>query len=122
MSGSASASRRTGTLSRTADASNELEVVRFAPRNSAASAMSSALRLPAPSSSIAAVRLATPNWPSGSSPLPAITTRLTWTSGTSCASTTHTGTPLASARFSIGGSVRRATGPSAGGFERSGRS
>ena len=36
--------------------------LRLAPRNSTASAISSALRVPAPSSSMAAVRLATPNF------------------------------------------------------------
>ena len=66
ITGSASARRATGTQSRTADES-KLPVVRsVAPRKSTASAISSALRFPAPSSSIADVMLATPNLPAGS--------------------------------------------------------
>ena len=69
---------------------------RSAPRKSTASAISSAEREPAPSSSIAAVRLATPNLPAGSSALPLSTTRLTCATGTSCSSTIHTGRPFES--------------------------
>ena len=83
MIGSASASCATGTDRRTAEESNELVVDRFAPRKSTASASSSDERDPAPSSSIAAVRLATPNLPAGSAALPERTIRLTCASGTS---------------------------------------
>ena len=110
MIGSASSSARAGTLSRTAEASNELVVLKSAPRNSTASAISSAPRAPAPSSSIAAVRLARPSSPGGSSPLPAWTTRFTCTSGTSCGSTSQTSSPFASVVLLNAGSVSAATG------------
>ena len=61
-----------------------LAAPRSAPRKSTASAISSDEREPAPSVSIAAVRLATPNLPAGSSALPLRTTRLTCATGTSC--------------------------------------
>ena len=64
-------SRRTGTLRRTAEASKLLLVFRPAPRNSTSSAICSDDRVPAPSSSIAAVKLASPEALAGSSPLPA---------------------------------------------------
>ena len=70
MTASAGPRRATGTPSLTAEASNELLVVRSAPRNSISSAISSADRAPAPSSNIAAVRLANPNFPLGSSLAP----------------------------------------------------
>ena len=76
INGSASLSRETGTFRRTADASNELLVASAAPRNSTSSATCNAVRLPAPSSSIAAVRLATPNLPAGSSLAPAFTKQI----------------------------------------------
>ena len=65
-----------------------------APRNSIASAISRDDRDPAPSASIAAVRLAMPYFPAGSSAVPLRTTRLTWATGTSCISTIHTGRPF----------------------------
>jgi hypothetical protein len=89
----------TGTFRRTADESKDDPVVREAPRKSMSSASCSAERDPAPSSSMAAVRLATPNFPAGSSPLPARTTRFTCTSGTSRDSTIQTARPFESARF-----------------------
>jgi hypothetical protein len=59
--------RETGTFNRTADASNELVVARSAPRKSARPRSAGRCANPAPSSSIAAVRLAVPNLPAGSS-------------------------------------------------------
>ena len=47
-----------------------------APRKSTASAISSALRAPAPSSSMSAVRLARPNFAAGSTPVPALMRQL----------------------------------------------
>jgi hypothetical protein len=109
----------TGTLRRTADESNELVVFNAAPTKSMASASASAERDPAPSSSIADARLAVPNWPIGSSLLPACTTRVICASGTSWLSTIQTGNPLDSVRFWMGGSVSSGVAPSAGGLERS---
>ena len=97
-----------------------LPAPRSAPRNSIASAISSADREPAPSSSIAAVRLAMPNLPAGSSALPLRTTRLTCATGTSCSSTIHTGRPFDSCRFWIAGSFSAGGGPGCGGRARSG--
>ncbi len=85
-----------------------------------ASASSSDDREPAPSVSIAAVRLATPYFPGGSFAVPARTSRFTWTTGTSCNSTIQAGRPFASCRFTIVGSLRPGAGPFAGGFDRSG--
>ena len=119
-SGRASRRRATGTFRRTADESKEPVVVRPAPRNSTASAISSAEREPAPSSSIAAVRLAVPNLPAGSSPAPARTTTFTWTIGTSCDSTSHTARPFESARFCMAGRSSCGVGASDGGVVRSG--
>ena len=76
-----------------------LDAPRSAPRKSMASAMSSAARDPAPSVSIAVVRLAMPYLPAGSSAVPAITIRFTCTTGTSCSSTIQTGSPFESWRF-----------------------
>ena len=121
MTGNASGRRSTGTFRLIAEASKELVVLIAAPTNSMASAISSADRLPAPSSSIAAVRLESPNFPAGSSPPPTKTTRLICTTGTSCVSTTQTGNPLESMRFWIAGRSRLGGGASAGGFARSGR-
>ena len=75
---------------------------------------------PGGSSSIAAVRLARPNLPAGSSALPARTTRFTCTSGTSCDSMIQTGSPLPSVRFWMAGTFSAGAGPGTGGFERSG--
>ena len=76
--------------------------------------------MPAPSSSMAMVRLANPNLPVGSSLAPAFSSSVIWTSGTSCDSTSHTGTPFDSVRFWMGGNFSSDAGPSAGGFARSG--
>jgi hypothetical protein len=96
-------SRETGTLSLTADASNELVAMRSAPRKSTSSEICNAVREPAPSSNIAAVRLAMPNFPAGSSSAPALMSRFTCASGTACASMIHTGRPLLNIRFWIWG-------------------
>ena len=120
MIGSASARRATGTCRRTADESMPLDAFRSAPRKSIASASSSAASEPAPSVSIAAVRLAAPYLPGGSLAVPVRTTRFTCTTGTSCSSTIQTGRPFASCRFTIVGSLRAGAGPLAGGFDRSG--
>jgi hypothetical protein len=48
---------------------------------------------------MAAVKLASPYLPAGSSLLPDFSSSVTWTSGTSCASINHTGRPFESARF-----------------------
>jgi len=82
MIGSASARRATGTCSRMADASTALAAPRSAPRKSTASAISSADLEPAPSSSSAAVKLATPYLPGGSFAVPLKTTRFTCATGT----------------------------------------
>ena len=68
---------------------------------------------PAPSSSIAAVMLATPNAPAGSSALPAWTTRLICTSGTSCGSRSKTRRPFVSPPSRSRATSSRAGGPSA---------
>src|SRR6185295_10765342 len=85
-----------------------------------ASAISSAERDPAPSSSIAAARLATPYFPGGSLAVPLRTTRLICATGTLCSSTTQTGRPLDSFCFWMAGRCSGAGGPGCGGCERSG--
>ena len=120
MIGSALARRATGTFSRIAELSLLLLVTRSAPRKSTASAICRADREPAPSVSSDAVRLATPNLPAGSSPVPLSTTRFTWTTGTSCRSTIQTGRPFDSMRFWMAGSFSTGGGPDCGGLLRSG--
>ena len=85
-----------------------------------ASAICSASRAPAPSSSISAVRCATPNLLRGSAPLPALTTSDTWTTGTLCSSTIQTGSPFDNVRFWIAGSFNAGGGPGFGAAVRSG--
>ncbi len=64
--------------------------------------------------------LARPGLSRGSAPAPARATTLTCTTGTSCCSTSRTGRPFERVSFCTGGSFSARTGPSAGGFERSG--
>src|SRR5476651_2723481 len=120
MIGSEASRRATGTCSITVVWSMPAAASRSAPRKSTASAISSDDLLPAPSSSIAAVRLATPNLPGGSSDVPLKTTRFTYTTGTLCSSTIQTGTPFESCRFWIAGRFSVAGGPGCGGRVRSG--
>ncbi len=121
MIGSASRSRATGTFKtdgRCVEGARRRQSRRRGNRPRRRSRATSAM--PAPSSSIAAVRLATPNLPAGSSPLPAWTTRFTCTSGTLCVSTIHTGRPFDSIRFWMGGrfTVGAAPRASAGSSDR----
>ena len=111
MIGSASASRATGTCRRTADSRwrcRRSDRRRGSRRRRRSRAPSASRR---PPSSIAAVRLATPNLPAGSSALPLSTTRFTCATGTSCSSTIHTGRPFESCRFWIVGSFSAGGGP-----------
>ena len=85
-----------------------------------ASARSSDERVPAPSSSIAAVRLPTPYLPIGSAALPDRTIKLICASGTSWCSTIQTARPFDSLCFWMAGSFSDGAGPSGGGCLRSG--
>ena len=117
---SAGSIRTTGTPTLTDEASYELADVSVAPRKATSSEISRADRLPAPSSSIAAVRLATPGFPAGSAAAPLRKTRAIRTTGTSCISTSRTSRPLASRARCTVGNESVGVGPSAGVADRSG--
>src|SRR5262245_31497164 len=101
ISGSASGRPATGTYSWSEEESTVLDPERLASSASSASAISTADREPAPSVSIADVRLAIPYRPRGSTLVPASTSRLICTTGSSCCSTIQTRSPLLNCRFTI---------------------
>ena len=84
-------------------------------RNAAWSAMARASRPPAPSSSMMAVRVASPILAAGSASGPVRTTSTASSTGSSWCSTMTSRRPLGRVRSTICGSASRRTGPSAGG-------
>src|SRR5690242_6749861 len=106
----------------TDEASIDEEVPNCAPSDSIASAISSELREPVPSSRRSAVMAASPGAFAGSWSEPAWTTRLSATVGSSWCSTSQTWSPFGRTAFWISGSMTCGAGFGAGRFVRSGSS
>ena len=104
------------------DASHELAVARVAPSTASSSAISIALRVLVPSSSMFAVISASPESSGGLAPPPALTTRFRSTSGRSWNSARITSSPFFNLKCLKPGTLNCGSAPGAGAVARNGAS